>query len=516
LSDRTRFSYVEITRTCGGCGRPLPVNGPLERVRCASCFTVNPVPMLMFQQVLEIVDGGRNELAEGETRTQTPLGEGGTYRLTWGKQAPRCRECSAMLPEVGTGTGESHCPTCGAAYARFAPPELFARLYPAVRRLVLAEQATGEVAAEQQLTVDQSEHKPILMGCENCGGSLSITADVPRLHSCQYCGARVGIPDELWERLHPVESTRGWYLELEGALGEVDRALERQMGARFDDESLALARKRISTDEGPSRFARLQIHTKCPSCKHPVPINGPLPHVVCPECGAVKPLPAETIGGYMAWVGDTQPIFDGVAFRSGDRFQMKCARVAPYCERCDTDLPLVEPGADTVVQCPGCAAKHATFPVPGFAAPHAGIAKQVYCAQRHADPSPGDAPDALGFCCPACGGELSLTSASGRVHECEFCSANVFVPDEVWTQLHPVARVRPWFVDTGFEPARPAVGSAGEEDGVGADDDEERERAVLEAAAGGEGSGRMGSVLVFVGLGAAILIGLITVIVSCC
>jgi hypothetical protein len=434
----------------------LPVNGPLEHVRCASCFAVNPVPMLMFEQVFQIFQGDRQELAEGETRSQTPLGAGGIYRLTWGAFPPKCPDCGTTLPETGADQGPIQCPICEVRCSNAPPSELFSRLYPTVKQIVLADQETlAEEGAGQRVSVDQSEEKPVVLSCEHCGGSLTIAADVPRLHDCQYCGAKVWIPDDLWGRLHPTESTRGWTVRFQGVVADVAEPLSDQMDERYDAESLALDRKGGVNKEGPSRWARLQIHTNCPACEHPIPINGPLPHVVCPACGTVKDILTEAIGNYMAWVGESRPIFDGLAIWSGERFQMKCSRASAYCTRCDTDLPPVEPGTDGTIECPGCAATYTTFPVPELFQPHAAPARQVYCGQRHPDPAPEDVPTALAFSCPSCGAEQTLAATAGRVHECAFCDANVFIPDELWSQLHPVAKVHPWFVDTGVEPPPP-------------------------------------------------------------
>ena len=346
-----RWGYLEITRTCIGCGRKLPVNGPVEHVRCASCFTVNPVPMMIHGQVLEIIETDRKELAEGELKSQTPLTTGGVYNLTWGTHAPKCRECGTVLPEAGPD--DFHCPGCGILCTSFAPTGLYERLYPAIRQVVLGErETTDSVGAEQEVSVDQSKTKPILMACDNCSGSLSITASTPNLHDCQYCGAKVGIPDDLWDRLHPVASTKGWYVRFEGSLEKVPNELEREMDRRYDEESLGPGMGAEKPKWGPSRWARVQVATKCPSCSHHVPINGPLPYVICSKCETVRHLETEHVGDFMSWVGDEQPVFDGTVFRSkGHRFHRKCTRVAASCEVCGAELPVVEIGTDTTIQC---------------------------------------------------------------------------------------------------------------------------------------------------------------------
>lgn len=446
----SRWGYMEITRTCVGCGANLPVNGPLERIRCASCFTVNPIPMRVYQQVLEIIEDGRVQATDGEVTTQTPLTAGGVYQLTWGIHAPRCSDCGTDLTDASNTEGDFACPGCGVTCTSFAPTDMYARLFPAVRQVVLGDRPSEEVKeAQQQVSVDQSGTKPILMSCDSCGGSLSVTAATPRLHDCQYCGARVGIPPDLWERLHPAESTRGWYVRLEGPLEEPSPEARREMSRLYDEQSLGEAEHR----EGPSRWARIQVALKCSECSEHVPVNGLLPHVICGSCGTLREIPSDHHVDFLSWVNDDQPVFDGTAIKKGGyRYQMKCTREPPVCTVCDTPLPLVEPGQDVEIRCTGCTARYPTFPVPEELAKQAGRARQLYCAQKAPDPPPSQVPAQLEFGCTACGADLSITPETGRIHHCEYCQSDVFLPDRIWTQLHPVTRVQPWYVDAVAEP----------------------------------------------------------------
>ncbi len=507
----SRWGYLKITRTCIGCGRKLPINGPVELVRCASCFTVNPMPMMVHGQVLEIVEDDREKAVEGEVISQSPVAAGGVYSLTWGIHAPKCRECGSLLPDVGPEVGDYPCPLCRTAISNFAPTGPYQKLYPAVTQVVLGERETRtNPPADEQISVDQSKSKPVLMACQNCGGSLSITAATPRLHLCEFCGAKVGIPGELWERLHPVDSTRGWYVRFQGPLTEVPSDLEMQMNRRFDELSLGSAGR---PRPGPSRWAKLEVALKCRQCGNHVPVNGPLPHVVCGQCGSLRELPPEHVAGIMSWVGDDQPCFDGTAFRSGQyRFQMKSTRVPPTCEVCGSDLPLVEPGADTTIPCPGCTARYSSFSVPEHMRPHAGTAKQLYCAQKEPDPLPDAIPESLGFGCPSCGAKLTITSETGRVHRCEFCSTDVFFPDELWTRLHPVTRVHPWWVDAVIEPP-PPVDEEEDEDEL---DDEGVVDPSAQSAARPPDSEKRGLYLIFGAVGVALVVAAVLTFLGKC
>jgi LSD1 subclass zinc finger protein len=506
LCTMTRYAYLEIARTCGGCGRPLPINGPVTRVRCASCFTVNPVPVTTLAQAFDItLDGDVTLEAPGATRSQTPLAAGGIYRLTWGRHAPVCPSCRQTLPEAAPDAGDVTCPSCGEACATFAPPPWLARLYPSAMQLYLAareEIADGDAPA---LQMPRQGERPVVMACDQCGGGLSITHETPQLHTCPFCQATIWIPEDLWERLHPVEAVRGWFVRFDGTRGRgANQAVSEELDKRYDVETLALDQRQTSTpieQKGPSRWACLRFHSTCDACKEPIPINGPLPHVVCPSCRADKPLEPDVVGDQLAWVGEDRAVFDGLVVRSSGRFQLKATRVPPFCHVCENALPWVEVGTDTVIRCEHCGTKHATFPVPPSLAEHAGIAKQLYCAQRDPLAHSGEASgESSAYDCPACGAALSVTSETERIAPCSFCSEDVFLPDEVWLRIHPVAHVRPWFVDTGFEPKKKTKKDPAQKALAQAEKAERKARAQAE---------KVQKILVgtAVGLGLALLIG---------
>jgi hypothetical protein len=53
--------------------------------------------------------------------------------------------------------------------------------------------------------------------------------------------------------------------------------------------------------------------------------------------------------------------------------------------------------------------------------------------------------------CPNCQGALKASSEAARTIACEFCQADVYIPDDLWRSLHPVKKVRPWtIVHQGF------------------------------------------------------------------
>jgi hypothetical protein len=336
----------------------------------------------------------------------------------------------------------------------FAPPDWLRVLHPGVVQVCLGERETSdEDGSNQQVTVDQADIRPVAMRCDGCAGSYAINVATPRVFQCQYCNQAVGIPEEIWERMHPVKDTVGWYLKFESRPKDLSEILDlmKEFDNRYEQQIQALNQGRGAFEEsGPSRFARMEISTKCPACEHPVPVNGPLPHVLCQKCGARVELSPLAMGAFMEWIAYDQASFDGLSVMAGVHFQTRSTRTAPSCERCEAALPLVEVGVDTRVPCTGCGATYLTFPVPEPVKSHSGEARQVYGTVRDPDEAwTGNAPGSLPFDCPSCGADFVVDGGTARIHHCEFCANDVFIPDGVWTKLHPVDRVRPWYVDAG-------------------------------------------------------------------
>ncbi len=465
----TQYGYFEITRSCLRCGRPLPVNGPLENVRCASCFETNPVPLLMYLQVFQIACKNDEQIYGGETRTQTPITDGGPYKLTWGTHEPACRACGAVLSGAPPAAGAYPCPGCGTAVTTFEPPGWMKDLYPGAVQIYLGVQESASTDQGPGLQLDQARTHPVAMPCSTCGGGLSIGVDTPIEHMCGFCGSPVTIPDEIWDRLHPTEAVQGWYVRFELPVPECRLEMRMDLAERFKKQVKPIERSdgRMNANvAGPSRFACLKIGNLCGNCKTTIPINGPVLHPVCPTCGTLRDLPPQALGHLMAWVEEEEPSFVGSYMQYGYFFKVKRTRVQPFCVRCESDLPLVKPGTDAVVECPKCSARYPTFPVPGEIRFHAGHARQVYCAQRDSDLQALQASAAVDFGCPSCGANITIDTSTPRIHRCQYCRNDVFIPDQVWHRFHPVTKMLPWFVDAGRVPPSAEIKRRAEADAV--------------------------------------------------
>ena len=162
-----------------------------------------------------MVDWEGIDLVDGETKYRLLAhGSRGTYELSWGRDVPKCSECGTSLPQLDPQAGDFPCPECGVMCTNFAPTERFARLYPEVEQILLAEKTATQDSGQKHPDPLPGERPSSLdHRCPSCGGDLELTVETQRIHTCKYCSSDLFIPDELWTKLHPVVRVRPWFVD---------------------------------------------------------------------------------------------------------------------------------------------------------------------------------------------------------------------------------------------------------------------------------------------------------------
>ncbi len=238
----TRYGCFEIQATCKHCGQPLPVNGPMRVVTCATCSQATQLPADHIPEFLNDLEKEYDHLEEKQGRGGQLMGGGQSYHYGYYRLAPRCEKCKTPLSEVQPGTdGHVFCIECGRRYHTYPAPDWLRARVPSVVQIISPEREMSAAAGSQQLELDQEKPQPIMMTCPGCGGGLTITADTHRTCLCQFCQGQVFIPDELWSRLHPVKTKQEWFVRFEG-----------QSQKRLNDE-----RRRRDQQEERAEIARL-------------------------------------------------------------------------------------------------------------------------------------------------------------------------------------------------------------------------------------------------------------------
>lgn len=212
----------------------------------------------------------------------------------------------------------------------------------------------------------------------------------------------------------------------------------------------------------PIRYAGFTVRTECSHCGNPLPLHGPLLSVLCPSCLKEAQIP-EAIWQPILEAFDE--IHQDLADRGGGASAMTIEALpvrhehkkrAPACEKCGAPFAVhrLPVGTDQDFSCTQCGDPASTHPVPEWLRRIVPTARQFYSTDPGAgrtkagalslDPETAIKPVVMA--CPSCGGSLAATAKSERIMSCRYCRADVYLPDEVWRRLHPVAIVKEWFI----------------------------------------------------------------------
>jgi hypothetical protein len=194
-------------------------------------------------------------------------------------------------------------------------------------------------------------------------------------------------------------------------------------------------------------------------CGQPIPVNAPEESVHCDHCQNDLPLPVAM------WVGilrdfdeshekisaekaaSTTRDFDGMIAHFAYR------RSTPHCEKCNAPYGIerIDDGATQDIFCTSCGDPGSTMPpVPRLKHAIHTLAQIFLTDPRGAalhkqQLEVGQGASPVIMQCPGCGAPLRVTAASPRTVHCDHCSADVYLPDDLWRRLHPAKTVREWY-----------------------------------------------------------------------
>jgi uncharacterized protein (DUF983 family) len=212
-------------------------------------------------------------------------------------------------------------------------------------------------------------------------------------------------------------------------------------------------------DERP-RYAGVEFLLDCPKCGDKVPINGPQQHPVCDNCSYEITIYDTFWEDKLATVEDCHhELEDGKKSQityMGSGVKMTYGPGAVLCHECQTPLPVdaIRPGHTGQITCTSCGAPTSTYPPPPWFSQMFAACRQIYGGEPDKD-QPGGAvtPDEsqaaekpVAMSCPQCGAGLSFTSVDERLVPCQYCGADVYLPDAIWRRLHPVKRAEMWYL----------------------------------------------------------------------
>lgn len=218
----------------------------------------------------------------------------------------------------------------------------------------------------------------------------------------------------------------------------------------------------IQVPQGPAgsvSFFVFKVRTSCLECGSAVVFDGPTLTTKCRECQSavdVDPKKWKSMLDLRSNAAQIDGLTEGVirnsTIMSGATFSIGWGPQRPVCT-CGAllDISRTPPGTDTDIRC-SCGALTTTFPPAAWLLGVEPAAIQLFGAARAFNPGAAASIEAGGerrpvsFACPECGANLKITTESPRVLGCNFCKADLFLPDALWRALHPVKKRSPWVV----------------------------------------------------------------------
>ena len=204
----------------------------------------------------------------------------------------------------------------------------------------------------------------------------------------------------------------------------------------------------------------IELRTQCGGCGQSLPLNACAERVTCGSCHRVTELDAERWRSLLEDPLDESarlaPDEGGTAtiMTGGASYQLTYGNQAPRCRACKTEVPDAAAGLASRgwASCVGCGQRLSIRPAPPALA---GLGVLLVIGEDPGQLGGGaagaSAPRASGpvvLYCPHCKGPLSVDGRA-RLVQCQYCSTDVYLPDELWTRLHPVATVERWYLGLG-------------------------------------------------------------------
>jgi Zn finger protein HypA/HybF involved in hydrogenase expression len=240
---------IELRGECPHCGNPVMVNALGERIHCPSCLRDQPYPWSEWRDLLDNA---------WELRPGTGLGKGGNttvlganWHLLYARFDPYCFACKHDfdMDAVMASVGPYACPACGERWQQRAAPADARVVMPWLRWLVAED--PEQLPGRGPDTPAPAGAKPILFACMACGGALEVDGS-ERVITCGFCDASNYLPDDLWLRMHPVETVRRWFMCVDEALlpaGDGDGDEEDDADEDFFGQDEAVARQEFGLAE---------------------------------------------------------------------------------------------------------------------------------------------------------------------------------------------------------------------------------------------------------------------------
>jgi len=191
------FARYKINVNCKECGKLIPLNGPVQQLKCDYCFTINELDDKFWRDIF------------GETYSELSLED--TFNAECELCNPRCIECDTELniKSFNNLEGEIKCPKCGKGNPYFPAPEWLRKFE---KQDLKPSKIISGFSVSSGLKQNDGNINPVAIKCTSCSAALSITVNTPRNYTCDHCGTVQYLSDPVWKALHPEKKRKNWYI----------------------------------------------------------------------------------------------------------------------------------------------------------------------------------------------------------------------------------------------------------------------------------------------------------------
>jgi len=217
----------------------------------------------------------------------------------------------------------------------------------------------------------------------------------------------------------------------------------------------------------------VELSHTCQGCGQPVAVNAVLPRIRCDRCGRSAELDARIWKLLL-----DEPLREGPGLSANEertsglitdagRFQLVYRRGRGTCSHCHAPIlrEAARAAAGSYAHACACGMRTPCRAVP----PELGLdAVELLREEDHELLWPVERKEAVALKCSGCGGTQEVAAATPRIFACRFCTAQCYVPDDLWSLLHPVRAIRPWVLelrDEGDEKPKKKRGARGGQGG---------------------------------------------------
>jgi len=212
------------------------------------------------------------------------------------------------------------------------------------------------------------------------------------------------------------------------------------------------------------KTSTFRLQAVCPGCNSYHALSGITDFDTCQNCGRSINIHSILHDKLFDLVG-REDYLNG--FLSGNieqtggsgGYKLAYSSMPPECEEChhalESDLILSAIEEKKPVTCPGCSHKMPVRPADAtireFHPKAIGVINDSFgndSNQKNTDKS-----EVLVFKCMTCGAGLELTSDTGRTMKCGYCDNENYLPDLIWTKLHPNKEVQPLYLILDIDPS---------------------------------------------------------------